>query len=312
MKKFTILALLSFGFFLLSTSIVAQRTGEQIDKSGHSRAGLVVSPINGTTVTPSDLVEKIIGTGITYSNVSYTGANIASGLFTGGTSAGLGLDDGLILSSGLATNAIGPNVSPSISAENNVAGDSDLDALIPQSTYDASVLEFDFVPTKPNLEIRFVFGSEEYNEYVTSPFNDVFAFFLDGVNIALIPYTAIPVAINNVNNGWAAAGSSATGPCSYCSYYMDNAVIPGSPHDTEMDGYTTLIIGTATVTLTRQTHHIKLAIADAGDYALDSWVLIEGDSFGPPPGVPVSNWAIYIGIFLIAAFMVFRFRRRLA
>ncbi len=42
-------------------------------------------------------------------------------------------------------------------------------------------------------------------------------------------------------------------------------------------------------------------------------------SEGPPPDpwcssgmVPLSNWAIYIGIFLIATFMVFRFRRRLA
>lgn len=308
MKKFTILALLSLGFFLLSTSIVAQRKGEQIDKSGHSRAGLVVSPIDGTTVTPSDLVEKIIGTGIAYSNVTYTGANIASGLFTGGTSAGLGLDDGVILSSGWAINTIGPNASPSITAVNGVPGDLDLDALvIPITTFDASVLEFDFVPTGPNLEIRFVFGSEEYNEFVGSVFNDVFAFFLDGVNIALIPTTAIPVAINNVNNGWADVWTLATGPCAYCSYYIDNSI---ATYDTEMDGYTTLIIGTAIVT-PGQTHHIKLAIADTSDGLLDSWVLIEGDSFGPPP-VPLSNWAIYLGILLIAVFMVFRFRRRLA
>jgi hypothetical protein len=32
----------------------------------------------------------------------------------------------------------------------------------------------------------------------------------------------------------------------------------------------------------------------------------------PPVGVPVSNWAIILGIFLIAVFMVFRFRRRMA
>ena len=31
-----------------------------------------------------------------------------------------------------------------------------------------------------------------------------------------------------------------------------------------------------------------------------------------PPGIPISNWAIILGIFLIAVFMVFRFRKRLA
>ncbi len=31
-----------------------------------------------------------------------------------------------------------------------------------------------------------------------------------------------------------------------------------------------------------------------------------------PPGVPVSDWAIYLGIFLIATFMVFRYRRTFA
>ena len=32
----------------------------------------------------------------------------------------------------------------------------------------------------------------------------------------------------------------------------------------------------------------------------------------PPPGVPISDWAIYFGIFLIATFMVLRYRRRFA
>ncbi len=297
MKKITILTLLTFGFFLFSTSLFAQeRVGEQVDKTTRAVDAIGVIPMS-MGVTAEQMVAALIGLGVTPTNVSYTGAPVASGLFNGGYSGGLGIDHGVILSCGLATNVIGPNVSGAISQINGVAGDADLNALIPQSTNDASVLEFDFVPTDTQLEIRFVFGSDEYNEWV-GQFNDVFAFFLDGVNIALLPGTSIPVSINNVNNG---ANST---------YYIDNATIP-SPNDTEMDGYTTMIIGTATVTL-GQTHHIKLAIADAGDSSLDSWVMIEGESFGPPPGVPVSDWAIYLGIFLIAAFMVLRFRRRIA
>jgi hypothetical protein len=80
-----------------------------------------------------------------------------------------------------------------------------------------------------------------------------------------------------------------------CSYYVDNAT---GLFDTEMDGYTTLLIGSAVVT-PGQTHHIKLAIADALDSSLDSWVMIESKSFGAPPQVPISNWAIVISVVLI-------------
>ncbi|OOP55722.1 MAG: hypothetical protein AYP45_13160 [Candidatus Brocadia carolinensis] len=49
------------------------------------------------------------------------------------------------------------------------------------------------------MAFQYVFASEEYNEFVGAGFNDVFGFFVDGVNIALIPSTTMPVAIDNVN-----------------------------------------------------------------------------------------------------------------
>ena len=79
-----------------------------------------------------------------------------------------------------------------------------MDALIPGFfTNDACVLEFEFsCDTEPEgFSFKYVFGSEEYNEYVDTTFNDVFGFFLDGENIALIPGTPTPVSINNVNCG---------------------------------------------------------------------------------------------------------------
>jgi hypothetical protein len=61
------------------------------------------------------------------------------------------------------------------------------------------------------LKFRYAFGSEEYMEFANSSFNDVFGFFISGPNpsggsytnqnIALIPGTATPVTINNVNGG---------------------------------------------------------------------------------------------------------------
>ena len=52
----------------------------------------------------------------------------------------------------------------------------------------AAYLEFDVVPTCNTLLIRFVFGSEEYPEYVNSSFNDAFGFF---VVLARIPQVQI-------------------------------------------------------------------------------------------------------------------------
>jgi hypothetical protein len=271
-----------------------EHEGVQINKLATSPLGLAVLPIDGVTVTPEIMVEKLIGNGIAYSNVMYTGPDLASGIFSGGNSAGIAVDTGVILSCGLATNAIGPNQVSNISEAWFSAGDADLSAITGDVTNDAAVLEFDFVPTEENLEIRFVFGSEEYNEYVFQ-FNDVFAFFLDGVNIALLPDGITPVSIDNINNGNAPAGQLGAGPCMNCSYYVDNAT---GLFDTEMDGYTTLLIGSAVVT-PGQTHHIKLAIADALDSSLDSWVMIESKSFGAPPQVPISNWAIVISVVLI-------------
>lgn len=69
------------------------------------------------------------------------------------------------------------------------------------------MLEFDFTTTGGNLFFSFVFASEEYNEYVNSSFNDVFGFFVNGVNIALVPGTSTPVAINSVNCGYSGGGA---------------------------------------------------------------------------------------------------------
>ena len=250
---------------------------------------LVLGLANGAqaiTINPMDsgtgLVNNILGSGITVDNVSYTGATGASGYFSDG--GAIGMSSGIILTSGSAAGAVGPNNNGSYSVDNGVPGDSALDALIPGSTTDATVLEFDFVSTGGSLYFNFVFASEEYNEWVGSQYNDVFGFFLDGVNIALIPGTSTTVAINNVNNG---ANSE---------YYNDNS---NGLYDIEYDGFTDVFTATA-LGLTEGTHHIKLAIADAGDYFLDSAVFIQGGTFSdtPPSAVPVpaAVWLLGSGL----------------
>jgi hypothetical protein len=236
-------------------------------------------------LTPTDLVNALIGSSSnapTVSNISYNGAAIAAGTFSGGLDA-IGFENGIILSSGNIASVVGPNIADGTSTNNGLAGDPDLDALIPgYATFDATILEFDFECTELQvISFQYVFTSEEYNEYVNSAFNDVFGFFVNGVNIALIPGTSTPVSINNIN-----CGNPYNPPSggSYCEYFRNNDLSDGGGSiDTEMDGLTIVFYATANVN--PGLNHIKLAIADAGDRVLDSDVFIKGESFvcEPPP-----------------------------
>jgi hypothetical protein len=239
-------------------------------------------------VTPENLIAEFIDTsnsGVTFTNLQYHGANSAIGLFKDGINDGLGIEQGIMLSSGRISNAIGPNKCYKTTTVYKLPGDKSLDAL-GGSTYDAAVLEFDFVPDGDSLEFNYVFASEEYIEWTGSKFNDVFGFFLDGQNIALIPNTTTPVAINSVHSTpWSEANPSLYRDNNYpfpwtIKEYNKAACQAGTetPFKTEFDGFTTVLTASATV-IPDQTYHLKLVVADRGDYSLDSAVFIQGKSF---------------------------------
>jgi gliding motility-associated-like protein len=239
-----------------------------------------------TAMTPQQLVQNVlVGTGVTVSNITYTGATNSIGSFTtGATPTNLGFSSGIIMSSGLVngTPAIGSAASNFASTQTlyPLGSDPDLQNLIPTYTvYDAAVLEFDFVPLSDTIKFRYVFGSEEYPEYSGTSFNDVFGFFVSGpnplggnytnFNIANIPGTNTPVAINNVNNG-----TTNSGPCTNCAYYVNNS----SGTSIVYDGFTTILTAWCRV-VPCLTYHLKLAIGDAGDGIYDSGVFLEANSF---------------------------------
>jgi hypothetical protein len=245
-------------------------------------ASLLTTDLN--TITATDVVDALVGAGPnapTVSNITYSGANHAAGTFSGGTGI-VGFENGIILGSGNIASVPGPNVADNITTNNGLPGDADLDGLIPgYSTNDATILEFDFeCEYLQVISFTYVFTSDEYNEYVNSAYNDVFGFFVNGVNIALLPDMVTPVSINNVNCGNPYAPPGGTN----CSEYINNDISDGGGAvDTEMDGLTVVL--TATATINPGLNHIKLAIADAGDHVLDSNVFIQGESFlcVPPP-----------------------------
>lgn len=244
-------------FFLLTILFSAIRLNAQLSTSAGS---------------PTNMVQNVLlGQGITVSNITFSGAGSQIGSFAyGGGTPNIGLPAGVILSTGNINDGTGSNTSTSAGVDFNRPGDATLDNVVLGSgTYDAAVLEFDFVPQSGNVSFRYVFASEEYPEFVGSQYNDVFGFFISGPgisgqqNIALIPGTSTPVAINNVNQG------------AFPQYYRDNT----GGASTQYDGFTA-VLTTAAISVTAcQTYHIKIAVADVGDGIYDSAVLLEASSF---------------------------------
>ena len=270
------------------------------------------------TLTPEDLVDILLGpdSGITASNVSLTGNSLCAGAFTGGAEL-LGIDEGIVLSSGQVVDAEGPNEADDTTTNFGEPGDSFLDGLVVEgfSTFDACVLEFDFECTEGSIgdaaSFQYVFTSEEYNEFTNSAFTNVFGFELNGVNVALLP-DGTAVQINTVNGGNSPLECSngldddadglidAMDPD--CFTPLDNIVGENNansdlfrnndssdpdggvpcPIDVEADGLT-VVLGAEGVIDGEGLNTIRIAIGDVADAILDSWVFLEAGSFSCQP-----------------------------
>ena len=242
------------------------------------------------TMTPEQLVQNVLlGQGVTAFNVTYNGSigNVITEQAQQFDATGaplIGINGGVILATGDAALAIGPNnqSGAGLGGGNFGQSDPDLVAIAGVNINDAAVLEFDFIPVGDTLRFRYVFSSEEYLEFVGGGINDAFGFFLSGPgingpytnnadNIALIPGTTMPVSIDNVND--------VNNP----AYYVDNGDGFSPPQNTDVtvvqyDGHTVVLEATAIVQC-GQTYHIKLAIGDGADTILDSGVFLEENSF---------------------------------
>lgn len=249
-------------------------------------------------MSPNQLVQNVlVGQGVTVSNVSYSGANGAIGSFQAANTS-LGIDDGIILTTGTINSGpagpYGPNNKDNAGLDNNAGGYGPLTDLVGTNTFNAAILEFDFVPKSDSVKFEYVFGSEEYPEWVGEQFNDVFAFFITGPgipggikNMALLPGTNQPVAINNVNNG-----TANDGPCQNCPYYVNNGNGSESPYNNDpfyiqYDGFTVPLEASSAVEC-GETYHLIIAIADVGDPIFDSGIFLSANSLSSEQPVGVS------------------------
>jgi len=243
-------------------------------------------------VTADQAVQALLGPGVTYANPVFTGVSQQLGQMTGNTDPNFQIAEGVVIGCSdaqeVVPNFFGAAITP------NISGDPDLLAvansvppLIGQGFTVGSVnniasLEFDFVAVGDSLNFNYIFGSDEYLQWVNSQYNDVFAFFLSGpgitgpyaspaafpggsVNIAIVPQSTppLPITISSVNNVLNAP------------YYVDNGpgLIP-----INLNGFTVKIAAQYDL-VCGETYHIRLAIANGSDQALKSDVIIEAGSF---------------------------------
>ncbi len=236
---------------------------------------IVISP-----ATPAQMVANLTGPGISYSNVTFTGdPNVSAAIFSNGNTTNLGLTSGVVLTTGSA-NLIPVNNSEGEGLNNSGGALPELNTIAGATTYDGVVLEFDFVPLSNQINVNYIFGSEEYLEFVNLGFNDAFAFFISGPgivgqqNIATIGGT--PVTIDNVND------------ISNSGFFVNNTGNFGA-NSIEYDGFTAVLTAARTV-IPCSTYHIKLMIADGGDGIYDSGVFIaENGLFAAGAAPPLVN-----------------------
>ena len=168
-------------------------------------------------------------------------------------------------------------------------GDKDLQKLGKRRTYDAAVLEFDFVPFNNKVSFTYIFASEEYLEYSGSKYNDVFGFFISGPgidglkNMATLPRTTDEVvSINTINqfknqdyfinnNNWKINGKAKS---KYELGTLDEKLL----EDIEYDGMT-IAFKAETNVIPYKKYHFKIAIADVSDMRYNSAVFLKGGSF---------------------------------
>ncbi|MFC2109232.1 choice-of-anchor L domain-containing protein [Bacteroidota bacterium] len=245
------------------------------------RDNSVSVPFNYTTGDDAvTLASKISGPGITITSPVITlGNGTQVGTFTGAIQAlNLQIDDGVILTTGTVTESFTTNNSTNSSTNHGTTTtDSDLAQIASGSMNDPVIFEFDatLAPLATVLTIDYQFGSEEYNEWVCSAYNDVFAYFVSGngisgsQNIALVPGSTETVAINHINDGSKTGTDCIT---TNGSYFIDNST---NSISMEYDGFTTRMRASAKGLTPGETYHVKFALCDIADGTFDSAILIK-------------------------------------
>jgi hypothetical protein len=221
-----------------------------------------------TAATALQMANAIFGDGVTVTGATYTGATASKAIYTNGQLAtGVAPSTtGVILSTGNAvdfTQSSGdPNRLTGTSTDTTGTNNNTLfNAIAGVTTYDASWLNIDFIPTGNVLTMSFVISSEEYPEYASAQYNDVVGVWVNG--------TYVPISV-----GTGTTGVTNLNGVTQPNLYTSNT---GDQYNTEMDGFTVTLSLVIPVN-PGVVNSIRIGVADAGDATYDTNLLIAGDS----------------------------------
>ena len=255
-----------------------------------------------TSYNKDQLVQKLIGannTCISVSNVTLSGWNfdtgnisdgttgtgdLSYGFFTKGTS-NFDINEGIILSTGKAKAAQGPNDNLQDYYATNWREDQDLIDILTKynlptdNILNATSLEFDFIANTDKISFDYMFLSEEYQK-TNCKYSDAFAFLIKKAdnseayrNIAIVPNTTSPVTSLTISGA-----NHCPQNINYFGGYLGIDDPNNSP--TNFNGQTKVLNAESSIEKGVK-YHIKLVIADHGDSSgrYDSAVFLKAGSF---------------------------------
>lgn len=256
--------------------------------------------VNTTQFTVPQLVENVLFgsqseqcfgsiSNITWSTGTNFGSTNGIGYFTN-TNPNFPLSSGLVVSTGNANSAAGPNTTtlsggtwPGDIQLLNYIQESGIDVQI-NNYNDATIIEFDFVPLANSMSFDFVFASEEYGVFQCT-FSDAFAFFVNDVttggpttNIGVVPVNATPVSVVTVRNSSHNTMCESVNPTYFDKFYQLPTGLDEDTAPINFNGHTVKMTA-STAVVPNHTYHIKIVIADRNDSQYDSAVFIGSGSF---------------------------------
>ncbi|MCU7810390.1 MAG: choice-of-anchor L domain-containing protein, partial [Candidatus Thiodiazotropha sp. (ex Notomyrtea botanica)] len=237
--------------------------------SVESYAESVTATTNATT-----LINSLSGSGVTVSGEALTGTDASqSGTFTGfNFLTNNEMDAGVLLSTGNVADLVNGPPTTNLADDtgtvfNPIAGN---DADLGNSIFDPVKLTFNVTPQYDTLIIDFMFGSDEYTEYVMGGFNDKMRIIVDGTDCALTPDGQV-FSIDSVN-------TTVNAPLFNNNDLNDG----GASFASEMDGFTRVLSCRVTVT-PNVSIPIVIGVSDDGDGDYDSWAFFRAQSLRSEP-----------------------------
>ena len=275
--------------------------------------GSLCETILGDTTGLSGLVGGFTGNGPGSFFGSAAGTFVTNNMGVG--KEALDITHGIILSTGLAVDAAGPNDRPDIETFHFTGGDADLNDFVPGpgppgmgdgvvDTQDAAALEIAFTADMAGtLSLSFILGSEEWDEFLLFPFWDGFGIFIKDAATGAV----LDGSITNSSQVGVGGVNSLPGGIDNNDSGFPGDPIGDAPRNVQYDGLTALL--TESFFIGAGDYVLKLVIADTKDQFQDSGVFINANSLNFAP-IPEPGTLLLFGSGLAGMFSAYRKRRQ--